>query len=206
MLIDFEDVAAYLAPLCPVANNRKEIARRPHGEISDITGEADVGSTEVKKGMVKTGVGLRYYKKVNFDLFSHEQREEIKAWSAANRKQNRGKNQYNNNANNRNEQSDKQRQKPEAKVQRKMIASVVAAGLASNKAPPRETDVSAVEAAAITAAVTDAPKAQSNKKKPSAVSAIQVVDPKAGVPTADPAFKPKSVGQKLNWILNKAEK
>ena len=49
MLINFEDTSAYLAPLFPVAKNRKETAKRPHGEISDITGEADVGSTEVKK-------------------------------------------------------------------------------------------------------------------------------------------------------------
>ena len=30
MLINFEDAAAYLAPLCPVAKNRKEIAKHPH--------------------------------------------------------------------------------------------------------------------------------------------------------------------------------
>ena len=56
ILVNFEDATAYLAPLCPVAKNRKETAKRPHGEISDITGESDVGSTEVKKGMGKTGV------------------------------------------------------------------------------------------------------------------------------------------------------
>ena len=39
MLINFEDAVAYLAPLCPVANNRKKTAKRPHGEISDITSE-----------------------------------------------------------------------------------------------------------------------------------------------------------------------
>ena len=87
-----------------------------------------------------------------------------------------------------------------------MIASVVAAGLAANKALSGETDVSDMEAAAITAAVTDAIKAQIKNKKHPAVSAVQVVDPKAGVPTADPAVKPKSVGQKLNRILNKAKK
>ena len=63
MLITVEDAAAYLAPLFPVAKNRKETDKHPHGEISDITGEADVGSTEVKKGMGKgmgkTGVELR---------------------------------------------------------------------------------------------------------------------------------------------------
>ena len=56
MLINFEDVTAYLALLCPVYKNRKETAKRPHGEISDITGEADTGSTEVNKGMGK-GMG-----------------------------------------------------------------------------------------------------------------------------------------------------
>ena len=30
MLIHFEDSAAYLEPLCPVAKNRKETAKRPH--------------------------------------------------------------------------------------------------------------------------------------------------------------------------------
>ena len=56
MLINFEDVTAYLALLCPVYKNRKETAKRPHGGISDITGEADTGSTEVNKGMGK-GMG-----------------------------------------------------------------------------------------------------------------------------------------------------
>ena len=102
MLINFEDASAYLAPLCPVAKIRKETAKRPHGEISEITSEADVGSTEVKKGMGKTGVELRYHKKVAFDLFSQEQLEELKAWSVVNRKQNRGKNRNNNNNNDRN--------------------------------------------------------------------------------------------------------
>ena len=37
ILVNFEDTAAYLAPLCPVAKNRKETAKRPHGEISDIS-------------------------------------------------------------------------------------------------------------------------------------------------------------------------
>ena len=87
-----------------------------------------------------------------------------------------------------------------------MIASEVAAGLAANKAPSGETYVSDVEASAITTAVTDALKAQSNKNKAPAVSAVQVVDPKSGVPTADPAVKPKYLGQKLNRILNKAKK
>ena len=102
MLIGFEDAAAYLAPLGTFAKNLKETAKRPHGEISDIIGEADVGSTVVKKGMGKTGVELRYHKKAVFVLFSHEQREELKVWSAANRTQNRGKNQNNNNTNDRN--------------------------------------------------------------------------------------------------------
>ena len=86
-----------------------------------------------------------------------------------------------------------------------MIASAVAAGLAANKAPSGQVDVSALEAVAITMAVTDALKAQNNKKKPPTVSAVQVVDPKAGLPTVHPAVKPKSVGQKLNRILNKAK-
>ena len=47
MLINFEDASAYIAPLCAVAKSRKETAKRPHGEISDITGEVDVKSTEV---------------------------------------------------------------------------------------------------------------------------------------------------------------
>ena len=79
MLIDFEDLAAYLAPLFPVANNRKETAKRPNGEISDMTHEADVGSTKVKEGMGKTFVELIYHKKVDFDLFPQEKREELKA-------------------------------------------------------------------------------------------------------------------------------
>ena len=87
-----------------------------------------------------------------------------------------------------------------------MIASAVAAGLAANKALSGQVEVSAVEAASITVAVTDALKAQRNRKKPPAVSAVQVVDPKAGVPTADHAVKPKYLGQKLNRILNKAKK
>ena len=87
-----------------------------------------------------------------------------------------------------------------------MIASEVAAGLATNKTPPGKTYISAVEAAVINAAVTDSLKSQSNKKKTPAVSVVHVVDPKSGVPTADPAVKPKSVGQKLNRILNKAKK
>ena len=87
-----------------------------------------------------------------------------------------------------------------------MIASAVAAGLAANKSPSGQVDVSDVEAAAITVEVTDALNAQNNNKKPPDISAVQVVDPKAGVPTADPAAKPKSVGQKLNRVLNKAKK
>ena len=52
--------------------------------------------------MGKTGVELRYHKNVNFDFFSHEQQEELKAWSAENRKQIRGKNRNNSNTNDRN--------------------------------------------------------------------------------------------------------
>ena len=63
-----------------------------------------------------------------------------------------------------------------------------------------------MEADAITVAVTDALNAQNKKNTPPAVSAVQVVDIEAGVPTADPAVKSKSVGQKLNRILNKAKK
>ena len=156
--------------------------------------------------MGKTGVELRYHKKVNFDLFSHEQREVLKAWSTANKKQKHGNNQNNNNTNDINGQSDKKRRKIEAKLQRKMIALAVAAGLAANKVPSGQVDVSSVEVAAINAAITDALNAHNNKKTPSAVSTFQFVDPKAGVPTADPAVKLKYVGQKLNRILNKAKK
>ena len=87
-----------------------------------------------------------------------------------------------------------------------MIALAVAAGLESNKAPSGQVDVSAVKEAGITAAVADALNAQNNKKTPPSVSTVQVVDTQAVVPTADPAVNSKSVGQKLNWILNKAEK
>ena len=116
--------------------------------------------------MGKTGVELWYHKKVDFDLFSHDQQEELTAWSAVNRKQNRGKNRSNNNTNDRNGQSDKKRRKTEAKVQRKMIASAVAAGLAANKGPPGQLEVSAVEAAKINAAVTDALNTQNKNKTP----------------------------------------
>ena len=87
-----------------------------------------------------------------------------------------------------------------------MIASAVAAGLAAKKALSGQVDVSAMEAVAINATVTDAMNTHNNKKTPPYVSAVQVVDPKAGVPTVDPAVKPISVGQKLNRILNKAKK
>ena len=87
-----------------------------------------------------------------------------------------------------------------------MVASAVAAGLAAKKAPSEQVDVSAVEADLITVVVTDALNSQNKKKNPPAASAVQVIDPKAGVPTADPPVKPKSVDQKLNWILNKAKK
>ena len=87
-------------------------------------------------------------------MFPHEQREELKPWSAENWKQNRGKNQNNNNTNDRNGQSDKKGRKTEAKVHREMIASAVASGLAANKAPSGQVEVSDVEAAAITTAVT----------------------------------------------------
>ena len=75
-----------------------------------------------------------------------------------------------------------------------MIASAVAAGLAAKKAPSGQIEVSAVEAAAITASVTDTLNAHNKKNTPPAISAVQVVDPKAGVPTADPAVKPNYVG------------
>ena len=70
-----------------------------------------------------------------------------------------------------------------------MIALAVAAGLAANKAVSGQLEVSAVEAAAITAAVTDEMNAKNKKNIPPAVSEVQVVDPKVGVPTADPAVK-----------------
>ena len=86
-----------------------------------------------------------------------------------------------------------------------MIASAVAAGLAANKGPSGQVEVSAVEAAAITASVNDELNSQNKKNTPPAVSAVQVVDPELGVPTADPAVKSKSVGQNLNRILNKSK-
>ena len=63
-----------------------------------------------------------------------------------------------------------------------------------------------MEAAAITAAVTDALNANNKNNTPPAVSAVQFVDTEAVVPTADPMVKSKSVGQKLNRIINKAKK
>ena len=141
-------------------------------------------------------------KKTEFVLFSHEQQEELISWSTSNQTHNRGNNQSNINTNDRNRQSDKKRRKIEAKVQRKMIASAVAAGLASIKEPSGKVEVSAVEAAAITAAVTDALNANNKNNNPPTV----VVDTEAVVPTAVPMVKSKSVGQKLNLILNKAKK
>ena len=108
------------------------------------------------KGMDKFGVELRCHKKVDFDLFSHNQQEKLKSRSATNRKQNCGKNQNNNNTNDINGQSDKKQQRTEAKVQRKMIDSALAAGLAANNATSGQVEVSAVEAADITELVTDA--------------------------------------------------
>ena len=87
-----------------------------------------------------------------------------------------------------------------------MIASAVAAGLAANNALSGQVEVSAVEAAVITASVNDALNAHNKKNTPPAVSAVQVVNPKSGVPTVYPAVKSKYVGQKLNRILNKAKK
>ena len=54
--------------------------------------------------------------------------------------------------------------------------------------------------------VCDTLNAHNKNNTPPAVSAVQVVDTEAVVPTADPMVKPKSVGQKLNLILNKAKK
>ena len=157
--------------------------------------------------MGKTGVEMRYHKKADFVLFYHKQREELKQLSATNQTQNRGKNRNNNNNTTyRNGHNDNKRRKTEAKVQQKMIASAAAAGLASNKAPSGKVEVSDVEAASITAAVTDAMNAHNKKNIPPDVSAVQVVDPEAGVPTADPAVKSKYGGQNLNRILNKAKK
>ena len=82
----------------------------------------------------------------------------------------------------------------------------VAAGLAANKAPSGQVEVSAVEASAITVAVTYALNAQNKKNTPTSVSTVQVIDREAGVLTADPAVKSKYVGQKLNQIVNKAKK
>ena len=91
-------------------------------------------------------------------------------------------------------------------MQRKIIASEVAACLAANKEPSGQVEFSTVEAAAITAAVTDALNAQNKKNTPPAVSAVQVVYTEEGLPTVDPMVKSKSVGQNINRILNKAKK
>ena len=62
-------------------------------------------------------------------------------------------------------------------MQQKIIALAVAVGLASNKTPSGQVEVSAVDAAAITVAVTDEQNAQNKKNNPPALSAVQVVDP-----------------------------
>ena len=60
------------------------------------------------------------------------------------------------------------------------------------------------DAAAINVAVTDTLDAHNKNNTPPTVSAVQVVDTEAVVPTADPMVKSKYVSQKINRILNKA--
>lgn len=80
--VNFEDTVAFLLPTCPV--KRKQHAkgggkRLVNADVSAIT-------SDLPSARGKTGVELRYHKFAEFQKLSKAQKEELKEWTAKNKK------------------------------------------------------------------------------------------------------------------------
>lgn len=85
MRIHFEETVAFLLPTCPVA--KKQASRGKGMAVAEISGASakGLGST-LKAGKGSTGVELRYHRHHDFKKLPKEQRDELVAWMAANKK------------------------------------------------------------------------------------------------------------------------
>ena len=82
--VDFEAAAAFLLPYDPVAKKRQAGTKRDlDASIGGTTGETN-SSFGKKPGIGKTGVHFRYHEDPEFAKLTKEQRDELKAWRAAN--------------------------------------------------------------------------------------------------------------------------
>ena len=86
---DFEKAAAYLLPSCPVARKKKGIKRPLDATVAAANGHKPTPSpkTQLKPGIGKTGVELRFYKVSEYKKLTDDQKMELAEW-----RQNRKKN------------------------------------------------------------------------------------------------------------------
>ena len=117
---DFEAAAAFLLPHDPVAKKRAT-AKRPQVEISTVD------STDLKSGIGKTGVELRYHTYAEYTKLSTEQKKELSEW--------RGKNGTSDGKGKSGKQSAKKttNSEPSKKKIKKMISEVLSSELATAK-------------------------------------------------------------------------
>ena len=82
--VHFEDTVTYMLPLCPVA--KKQAARRQSTPQANISGTTGKGGSDLKAGIGKTGVELRYHKHHEFRKLTSAQKSELAKWNAENKK------------------------------------------------------------------------------------------------------------------------
>jgi hypothetical protein len=81
MRFNCERTVAHIAPCCPVQNrNRKP--KRIHAEVSGVSAAPgmQIGATEMRQGIGKTGVHFRSYKKPEYLQLTKAQLIELYAW------------------------------------------------------------------------------------------------------------------------------
>lgn len=151
---DFEAAAAFLLPHDPVAKKRAT-AKRTQVNISAVDG------TELKSGIGKTGVALRYHTKEEYGKLQPEQKKELKDWRVST------------GASDEKGKSKKYKAKsygdePTAKKLKKMISEVLVSETA--KAKKQEEEQAAKDDAAAAGAyllsIVEAQAKDSSKKKP----------------------------------------
>jgi hypothetical protein len=82
--VNFKSTFAYLVPVCNVTiKNDAKHSKLPRADISTVTA-AGLGGGNLKPGVGKTGVALRYHKHADYNKLPKDQKEELLAWNKVN--------------------------------------------------------------------------------------------------------------------------
>ena len=172
--VNFESAVAYLAPVCPVAAKQQKKGRF----------EASIsGTTAGGLGAIgKTGVALRYHKRVDFMKLREDQKKELKEWRASNSDGDKSKKRKQGNTNSPN----------------KKFKSMLAALSAENKeAIQALADSNSATVAAVAAGM------ESNPTNPSRVSIGAVTTVKPTTQPAELLLPAQVAALKLQSILKR---